>query len=223
MKNLIVSIFEDYFFLRQRIPLFIYFFYLHFKKSNNSCIAPAIKTVVSLIGLSTIYGIIGWVLNVPFRKWVPFGWGYQGLVTWGIFFLIYYLNVLKITHNDLTAFTFAALAIVGGGWLYEICFFHPLSMWMGNNTIFLVNGQIICLILLGHELRKMNFKSNRNIYLAFSIFLFFSIALLLDFYGVAYQFKIRWGSKIFSWFYRIPACNFLISLLGGIKRIEADP
>ena len=224
MKNLIILFFEDYFFLRQRIPLFIYFFYLHFKKSDNPAIRGAVKTLVSFVGLSTAYAIIGLMLKVPFTKWVPFSWQYPGLVTWGIFFLIYYLNVLKITRNDLTAFTFTTLATVGGGWLYEICFFHPLKMWMSNYTIFLINGQILCLILLGYELKKLNFKSTRNMFLAFSIFLIFSMVLFLDFHGVVYQFKIRWGTKgiIFDWFCRVPACNFLISLLGGIEN-KADP
>ena len=222
MKNPIVSILEDYFFLRQRIPIFIYVFYLHFKESDNPAISGAIKTTISLIGLSTAYAVTGHIFKIPFKVLVPLGWGYPGLVTWGIFFLIYYFRAC-VSCNRLTAFTFAVLATFGGGWLYEICFFHPLKMWISNNTIFLINGQILCLILLGYELKKMGFRANRSICLAFGIFLFFSIALFLDFYGVAYLFKIRWGSRAFAWFYRIPTCNFLISLLGGIKRIEADP
>jgi len=222
MKNPIVSILEDYFFLRQRIPIFIYVFYLHFKDSDNPFITGAVKTSVSLIVLSTFYAIIGLIFKVPFTKWVPLGWGYQGLVTWGIFFVIYYLAALKITHRELTAFNFATLATVGGGWLYEICFFHPLKMWLSNNTIFLINGQILCLILLACELKKIGFKLTRNIGLSFSVFLLFSTTLFLDFYGVAHQFKIFWKSSYaFSWFYRIPTCSFLFALLGGIKKSEA--
>lgn len=223
MKNVMFSLMEDYFFLRQRIPFFIYLFYLKFKESNDPKIKGVIKTVVALVGLYTAYAITGLVLKVPFQRWVPLSWGYSGLVTWGIFFLIYYLKCLRLHFNDLTAFTFAALATVGGGWIYEICFFHPLKMWINYNTIFFVNGQILYLILLGYELKKKGFMSNRNIYLAFSIFLFFSIALFLDFKSVAYQFKIllRVRSSAFIWFCRIPACTFLISLLGGIKRDAA--
>ena len=222
MKNLIVSILEDYFYLRQRIPIFIYVFYLHFKESDNPAISGAIKTTISLIGLSTAYAVTGHIFKIPFKVLVPLDWGYPGIVTWGIFFLVYYWATLKKVQNDLTAFTFAMLATMGGGWLYEIPFFHPLKMFMSNNTIFLFNGQILCLILLAYELKKRGFKPNRNVYIAFVIFLFFSWALFLDFYGVAYLFKIRWGSRAFAWFYRIPACNFLISLLGGIEN-QADP
>lgn len=222
MQNLIVSILEDYFFLRQRIPIFVYVFYLHFKGSDNPAIKGSVKITVSLIGLSTVYAITGLIFKIPFKVLVPLGWGYPGMVTWGIFFLIYYWATLKKVQNDLTAFTFAMLATVGGGWLYEIWFFHPLKMWMSNYTIFLINGQILCLILLGYELKKRGFKINRNICMALGIFLTFSLFLFLDFKGTAYQFKIRWGPYAFVWFCRVPACNFLLSLLGGIRN-KADP
>jgi len=221
LKNPLAAILNNYFYLRQRIPFFIYVFYLHFKDLKSRAISRTIKAGVSFIALITIYVLSGLVLKVPFSEWVPISWGYPGLVTWGIFFMIYYFACLRIAFNDITAFTFATLATFGGGWLYEICFFHPWKMLVSNNTIFLFNGQILYLILLGYELKKKGFKPNRNVYLAFGIFLFFSLNLFLDFYGVAYLFKIRWGSRAFAWFYRIPACNFLISLLGGIKQIEA--
>jgi len=222
MKNVMISLMEDYFFLRQRIPFFIYLFYLKFQESNDPKIKSVVKTVVALVVLYTAYVVTGLILKVPFQRWVPLNWEYQGLVTWGIFFSIYYLTCLRLHFNDLTAFTFATLATVGGGWLYEICFFHPLKMWMNYNTIFFVNGQILYLILLGYELRKRGFKINRNIGLAFIVFLLFSVSLFSDFNNVAYQFKIRWGPYAFVWFCRVPACNFLLSLIGGIKN-KADP
>lgn len=221
MKNPIVLVIQDYFYLRQRIPIFVYVFYLHFKDSDNPAINGSVKTIVSLIGLSTAYVITGLIFNIPFTRLVPLNWEYQGLVTWGIFFLIYYYIVNKKVKNDLTAFTFAMLATTGGGWLYEISFFHPLKMIMSNNTIFLINSQILCLILLAYELKKKGFKINRSIFLAFSVFLLFSLNLFLGFNGVVYLFRRRWGDYAFVWFCRVPACSFLISLLGGIKQIEA--
>lgn len=222
MKNLIFSFLEDYFYLRQRIPIFVYVFYLHFKDSDNPAIKGSVKIIVSLIGLSTVYAITGLIFKIPFKVLIPLGWGYAGLVTWGVFILIYYFIVNKKTKNNLTAFTFAMLAATGGGWLYEIWFFHPLKMWMNNTTIFLINGQILYLILLGYELKKRGFKINRSIGLALGVFLTFSLFLFLDFEGTAYQFKMKWGPYAFVWFCRVPACNFLLSLLGGIKN-KADP
>ena len=223
MKNPFVSIIQNYFYFRQRIPIFIYVFYLHFKESDNPAIDGAIKTIVSLIGLGTAYAVTGLIVDVPFKELIPFGWGYHGLVTWGIFFLIYYWATNKKVQNDLTAFTFATLATVGGGWLYEIPFFHPLTMWLSNNTIFLINGQILCLILLAYELKKMQFKPNLIILESFTLFAVFSIFLFFGFDRLAYMFKIAFNnSRLFCWLYRIPACVFLISLLGGIKN-KADP
>ena len=223
MNNPFVSIIKDYFYLRQRIPICIYVFYLHFKESDNPAIDGAIKTMVSLIGLGTAYAMTGLIVDVPFKELIPLGWGYHGLITWGIFFLTYYWVTNKKVQNDLTAFTFATLSTVGGGWLYEISFFHPLTMWMSNNTIFLINGQILCLILLAYELRKMKFKPNMMILESFTIFAVFSILLFSDFDRLAYAFKLAFNnSRLFCWLLRIPACIFLISLLGGIKN-KADP
>ena len=217
MNNPLVSIIKDYFYLRQRIPIFIYVFYLHFKESDNPAIGGAVKTAVSMVGLSTVYALTGLIFNIPFTRWVPLNWGYPGLVTWGIFFLIYYFTTNKKVKNDLTAFTFATLATVGGGWLYEISFFHPLKMWMSNNTIFLINGQILCLILLAYELKKMQFKPNFIILESFIIFIVWSVLLFSDFGRLAYEFKLAFDNPfLFRWLCRIPASLFLISLLGGI-------
>ena len=223
MNNPFVSFLRDYFYLRQRIPIYIYVFYLHFKESDNPAIDGAIKTMVSLIGLGTAYTVTGFIFDMPFKELIPIPGGYPGLVTWGIFFLIYYWVTNKKVQNDLTAFTFATLATVGGGWLYEISFFHPLTMWMSNNTLFLINGQILCLILLAYELKKMRFKPDLIILASFIIFAVFSILLFSDYDRLNYMFKVAFNnSRLFCWFLRIPACVFLISLLGGIKS-KANP
>ena len=223
MNNPFVSIIQDYFYLRQRIPIFIYVYYLHFKESDNPAIDGAIKTMVSLIGLGTAYAVTGLIVHVPFKERIPLKGGYAGLVTWGIFFLIYYWATNKKVQNDLTAFTFATLATVGGGWLYEISFFHPLKMWISNNTIFQIDGQILCLILLAYELKKMQFKPNIMIIESFTIFAVFSLLLFSDFDRLAYMVKVAFNNPLlFCWLYRIPACVFLISLLGGIKN-KAEP
>jgi len=137
--------------------------------------------------------------------------------------LIYYYIVNKKMKNNLTAFTFAVLAATGGGWLYEISFFHPLKMVMSNNTIFLINGQILCLILLAYELKKMQFKPNLIILENFIIFVVFSILLFSEYDRVAYTFRLAFDNPfLFRWFCRIPTCLFLISLLGGIRN-QANP
>ena len=218
MINPVVSIIRDYFYLRQRIPIFIYVFYLHFKESDNPDIDGVIKTMVSLIVLGTSYAVTGLIFGLPLKELIPITWEYPGLITWGFFFLIYYWITNKKVQNDLTAFTFATLATVGGGWLYEISFFHPLTMWMSNNEIFMINSQILCLILLAYELKKMQFKPNLIILESFTIFAVFSILLFSDFDRLIHVFQIAFNNyRLFNWFYRIPACLFLISLLGGIK------
>ena len=198
----------EYYYLRQRLPIFLYLFYLHYKEENNPIIGTAIKTNLAAFGLITLYAFMGFILKIPFKILIPFPWHYQGLLTWAIFFFLCYYTALCSTHSKLTSFTLAALTTVGGGWLYEIPFFHPLEMFLLHNSLFYFNGQIICLLLLAYELQKMNLKPNKLIYgtlgllLTSSILLFNNIFLLQPWH---------------TWVIRIPVCLFFLSLLGGIN------
>lgn len=216
MNNPIEVLFRYYFYFRHRVPIFIYIYYLHFNDTPKR--DKGIKTILAIVFFTTAYAIINLFFKSPFSKVIPFNWSYPGLITWGIFFLIYYRISLEKTHNKLKSFTLSILATVGGGWLYEVPFFHPLKMFLSLDALLFVNGQILCLLLLAYELKKMKFKPNIIILESFIIFAFFSIYLFSDFDRLAYMFKVAFdNSRLFAWVYRLPACLFLISLLGGIQ------
>ena len=208
----------DYFWLRQRIPIFFYFFYVYFKKSDNSRLSILVKSLVFFSGLTTIYFTMGYILKIPFEKLISLRWHYSGIIIWTIFFRIYYLIIRKKNYNHITAFALSIIATAGGGWLYEMPFNSKMSFIIDLNTVFLIDGQILCLLLLGYELRKRGFQINFLTCVMFSLYIIFSIMFFFNFWGIVKMFNVLSGSyNLFTWLYRVPACLFLLSLLGGIE------
>lgn len=213
MLDLIVTFFRGYYFFRERIPFFVYAFYLFFKDVEDYRVNAFIEAFIFGLKAILFYSFLGLVFGVGFTDWIPMDWNYSGLMNWGIFFIIYYNGLIGKEKNVLTSFTISVLAVLSGGWLYEICFFHPIGMFMNYSNLFLVDSQILCIVLLGYEFWKMGFKITYKIGIAFLVFSVFSYALFIDFRFV----KNIVGSGLISmWIARVPASLFLISLIGGL-------
>lgn len=166
-------IFDQYFYLRQTIPLFLYVFYIVFRDENEFVIETLISTSIMAVVLFLMYTTMGLIFRIPFKTLIPFTWAYLGPITWGMLFLSYFYLLTQKGQNSLTSFTLATLAIVGGGWLYEVPYFHPLSMFMGTASFFYNNAQILCLLLLISEIRKRQFKPNILIYITLILCMLF--------------------------------------------------
>lgn len=210
--NPIITMLQDYFYLRQRVPLLIYLYYSKFKDENEPGVEWIIELTTLLVGITTIFMVIAFMNNIPLPTLIHIDWNYSGILTWGIFFLVYYYTGLRAHMNKLTAFTLSMLATVGGGWLYEIPFFHPIKMFISYNTIFYINSQIICLLLLVYELHKMGLKMDKKIYLGALLYLAFSGVLLIN-----YRLMARALGGLYIWSYRLPTCILLLSLLSGVN------
>ena len=158
--SIISSIFSQYFYLRQTVPILLYAFYAHFREENDPIIEIIMKMSVLVIGLLTAYMILGYSLRIPLKKLIPVNLSYTTSITWGLFFLIYYYILNRKEEKNLTAFTLATLATVGGGWLYEVPFFHSIGMFLGKGSFFYNNIQLMCVLFLLLELRKNIFNPN---------------------------------------------------------------
>jgi len=117
---------------------------------------------------------MAFILGVPFKTLIPFTWSYSGPITWGVFFLTYFYILIQKAGNNLTSFTLATLATFGGGWLYEIPFFHPISMFLGKGFFFYNNIQIMCFLLILFEQRKKCPTPNPIIYATLLLSMFLS-------------------------------------------------
>lgn len=211
--NILALICGEYYYLRQTLPLFLYVLYIHFKEKDHPLIDALITTGLVSIGLMTTYLIFGAILKIPFMSMIPFKWSYPGPITWATLFFAYYYILTQKNQKRLKAFTLAVLVTIGGGWLYEVPFYHPLGMFLLHNSIFYVNGQIICLLLVGYELSKMAFHPNKFIYASLLLFLAFSTTLFMNRNAL---WRV-YGSLFMRWMYRAPASLFLLSLLSGVK------
>lgn len=212
-------LFNEYFFFRQRLPLFLYIFYIHFRNLENPIIDKVIYYFQAIIGAMFAYTFLGLIFEVPFNRMIPFSWTYYGIVHWCLFFVIYYQIGTRKNMTNLKSFTLATLATVGGGWLYEIAYFHPESMFITRYSIFYLNGQIVCLLLLAYELRRMRFKPNKKILATLFLFLIFSGMLSFNRFEFT-PFNIFLVNNL--GLYRIPASLLLISLLSGIQKREGE-
>lgn len=172
--NIISSVFAEYFYLRQTIPLFLYFFYFYFRDMNHQILDLLVMTGLAAIGLGITYFSLGLIQGIPIKKLTSITWAYPSPITWGILFIIYYYILNQKEENPLTSFTISTLAVVGGGWLYEVPFFHPFSMFLGNDTFFYVNCQFLCILLLISKLKKRKVKATMLIYSALILCMFLS-------------------------------------------------
>ena len=167
-------IFSRYSYLLHTVPISIYAFYYHFKNLCHPIIDALIKTGLLAIGIGAITSFIACVMGISLKSIIAFKWYYYGPLHWGIFFISYYYILLnRKEESKLASFTLATLATSGGGWLYEIPSWHPISMFLGKASFFYNNIQILCILLLLFELRKKHFNPNPIIYaiLLSSIFL----------------------------------------------------
>ena len=214
-------IFREYFFLRQRLPIFLYVFFIHFRDLDRPIIDRIITTLLTFMGLMSIFTFSGFILKIPFSDMIPFTWTYYGLIHWCIFFIFFYQLAIRRGMSGLKAFTLATLATVGGGWLYEVPFFYPESMFITRFSIFYLNTQIVCLLCLIYEIRRMGFRSNRLIVMMGLIFLVFS-GILSSLRVVPHiaDTALNYLLKANIWFYRVPASLFLLSLLSGVEKGE---
>lgn len=172
--NIISSVFAEYFYLRQTIPLFLYFFYFYFRDINNQILDLLVMTGLAAIGLGTTYFGLALIQGIPLKKLISLSWAYPSPINWGILFIIYYYILNQKEENPLTSFTLSTLAVVGGGWLYEVPFFHPFSMFIGHDTFFYFNCQFLCILVLISKLKKRKVKATMLIYSMLILCMFLS-------------------------------------------------
>lgn len=210
-------IFREYFYLRQTLPIFLYVFYIHFRDEDNPIIERVVKTGLLAIGLVTVFFSLGYIMDIPFNELIPFTWSYPGPITWGVLFIIYFYILALKGQSGLTSFTLATMATVGGGWLYEIPLFHPITMFLTRSSIFYLNGQIMCLLILVYDLMRKGLKPNMLMGTTLILFLLVSTILVIK--------DGRWPpySGIWlRWIERVPASLLLISLLSGIEKRDDE-
>lgn len=203
-----------YFYGRQRIPLFFYLLTAYAKdkpRIRNKVVNP----VLLIVSLLTVYSVGGFLINsirggLPFNELFPIRWRYSGAVTWGIFALVFYIWATKICETRIEAVNLACLAVFAGGWLYEVPYFHPYSMFFSSNAVLYLNGQIVSLILLLYELGKRGCRPRGETLAALLVYVGFSV-----FISSIPRIYIH-----YEWFHRVPSCLLFLALVKNTPPFE---
>ena len=169
-------IFNNYSYFLHTIPFFVYLFYIVLRDSDHPLVDKILKIGLKGLGIYLFYFIYNYIQGTSLNKLIPFKWSYPAPIIWGCFFFIYYYILRQKEEKIITSITLAILATFGGGWLYEVSFFHPVSMFLGKGSFFYVNIRFICLILLYVEVMIKQLKPRPIL-----LFIFFTSSILLGF------------------------------------------
>lgn len=153
-------IFRSYSYFLHTIPFYVYLFYIILKDSDHPLVDKFLKIGLKGLGIFLFYFIFNFIQGTEFKHLISFTWSYSAPITWGCFFFIYYYILKQKEENIITSITLSILATFGCGWLYEVSFFHPVSMFLGKSSFFYRNIQIISLILLLVEMKIKQLKPN---------------------------------------------------------------
>ena len=130
------------------MTLFVFMFW-HASKKNGSIYS---STVFILVFSASILGLY------PENQRVSY--------LWVIFCLGVYGYGERVTGDHVWAACYAVLATHFGGWLYEIPFLHPQSMFYSVQYPWLVNMQILSGVFCLWLLTKRKIKPNKTMLLA---------------------------------------------------------
>ena len=128
---------------------------------------------------------------------------------WAVFCYVMFLYGERVSGDHVFAACFAVSSAHFGGWLYEIPFFHPASMFYSFRYPWLVNTQIISGLFCVWLLAKRKIEANRTMLYGSIIYVLVTLFWLS---GYRIYFPVRlW------WLPRVGVMIPLWSTLTGIK------
>ena len=131
---------------------------------------------------------------------------------WIAFCLGMYVYGDHVSGDHVFAACFAVLSTHFGGWLYEVPFWHPTTMFYSFRYPWVVNTQILSGVFCVYLLWKRGFKVNKTM-----IYAVLGYVMMSFFWGILvnpiYQTQ---GSRGFWWVPRVGTMFLLWSALTGI-------
>ena len=85
---------------------------------------------------------------------------------WIVYCLVTYGIGFHVSGDHVFAACYAILSAHFGGWLYEVPFWHPASMFYSFRYPWLINTQILSGVFCAWLLRKREIKANKTMLLA---------------------------------------------------------
>jgi len=180
----------EYMFLRQLVTPVVYLFWLFSKKYRYEEFSLIFVLTFSM-GLLFVYPKL------------------EVAVLWFVFCYTIFLYGENVSGDHVFAACFAVSSAHFGGWLYEIPFFHPASMFYSFRYPWLVNTQILSGLFCVWLLAKRKIEANRIMLYGAIIYVLVTLFWLS---GYRIYFPVRlW------WLPRVGTMTLLGSALTGVE------
>ena len=156
-----MNILAEYMLLRQLVPFVVLCFFFASKMVNHKAFSTMFVLGSSLVLMASF--------PKPYvaRLWVAYC-------------LIVYSYACHVSGDHVFAACYAILSAHFGGWLYEVPFWHPASMFYSFRYPWVVNTQIISGVFCAWLLLKRDVKVNKTMFLAILGYVAVSVMYILD-------------------------------------------
>lgn len=222
-----------YYLLRDRIPFVLTLIYTYFVIQKRGAVTHKVPLrYQNLLGwglyfftwLCLVFSVTVYIIDGTFMRWFGFKWSLPSPIQWSIFTILNTVMLRKKNYPIYTAYYYAFMTALAGGWIYEIFYGIPYWVrsgfaawnWMKINAakVFFIEFQVLAIPIVWYNIRN---SYRRNKYLWFSVF------LALIFYMANIQIRpilYPYNRYLFKWVLRIPAAIFLTLWLQGAKQNE---
>ena len=133
-------------------------------------------------------------------------------VLWFVYCYAMFLYGEYVSGDHVFAACYAVSSAHFGGWLYEVPFWHPSSMFFSTRYPWLVNMQIVSGLFCLYLLAEKKIKINRNMIYAAALY-----AVLSVFYAVKPDHRVFMAVSLW-WLPRVGVMVLLWSALTGIEQ-----
>ena len=177
--------------LRQLVPAVVLCFFFASKMVNHKAFSTMFVIVSSLVLMTSF--------PKPYvaRLWVAYC-------------LVVYSYACHVSGDHVFAACYAILSAHFGGWLYEVPFWHPASMFYSTRYPWLVNTQIVSGLLCVQLLATRKIEANKTMLLA-----------ILGYVAVSFFYILKPSTRVFMsvqlwWLPRVGVIFLLGSIISGI-------
>ena len=186
-----MNILADYMLLRQLVPFVVLCFFFASKTVNHKAFST-----IFVLGSSL-------VLMASFPK------PYVARL-WVAYCLIVYSYACHVSGDHVFAACYAILSAHFGGWLYEVPFWHPASMFGSYRYHWVINTQILSGVFCAWLLKQREIKVNKTM-----------LSAILGYISVSVFYILKPSTRVFMsvqlwWLPRVGVMFLLGSIITGI-------
>lgn len=207
-----------YFEVRAWVPLLAYVAYLLIgKRLGRNFVIIGVGSY--LLAIFTL--IVGMKTGIPLSSVVGAKLSYESAVEGMTFGTLIVSTLWMRTRDAGLSLVSSILCLSAVGWLYEVPFWHPVSMFIhpiGATSPLIVDTQIISLLLLTFTLWRRGWRPGKLFAATLIIYLISSVYLAII--GGTYYYQFLYPVR--DWIIRLPSYGLLLSMVHGTLRRRGE-